>query len=168
MQTCHFQGKTPPVKKKILIDLIGLLCISLIIVVGYKLSPLLLPKADVTIRPDPICDLHRQACTVSPPAGGTVELAMGAHPIPMVKPFRISVTTRNFSPSRVAVDFAGLEMNMGFNRVELASHNDGSHVGEASLPVCITGQMEWQATVLIETGSERIAIPYRFVSASHA
>ncbi len=154
--------------KKILIDLIALLCISLIVVVGYKLSPLLLPKADVTIRPDPVCDLQHDTCTVSLPSGGTVEIAMGTQPIPLMRPFRINVTTRNFSPSRMEMDFAGLEMNMGFNRIELARIDDAHHVGEASLPVCISGRMAWQATLLIETGGERIAIPYRFVSGSHA
>jgi len=36
-----------------------------------------------------------------------------------------------------------------------------------TLPVCITGAMDWQATVLIENGGERIAIPWRFSSGSH-
>ena len=38
-------------KKKILIDLIGILLIALVVVVGYKLSPMLLPKVDVTVQP---------------------------------------------------------------------------------------------------------------------
>ena len=46
-------------KNKILIDVIGLLSIALVAVVGYKLSPLLLPKADVTVQPDAHCDLNR-------------------------------------------------------------------------------------------------------------
>ena len=69
--------------------------------------------------------------------------------------------------SRVEVDFAGIDMNMGLNRIELVSGVPGLHAGEATLPVCITGQMDWQVTVLIETGSERIAIPYRFASGGH-
>ena len=82
--------------KKILIDLIGLLLIALVVVVGYKLSPLLLPKADVVVQPDPACNLQRQACAVTLPAGGTVELAMGTRPIPMVKPFEVQVATSGF------------------------------------------------------------------------
>ena len=34
--------------------------------------------------------------------------------------------------------------------------------GDATLPVCITGGMVWQATVLIERGRERIAVPFLF------
>ena len=153
--------------KKLLIDGIGILLIALVVVVGYKLSPLLLPRADVVIQPDPACNLQRQACAVKLPSGGSVELAMVTRPIPMVKPFEVQVTTSGFVPGRVEVDFAGIEMNMGLNRPELAARGDGRFVGQVTLPVCITGAMDWQATVLIETGGERIAIPYRFSSGSH-
>ena len=155
------------VNKKILIDLIGLLLIALVVVVGYKLSPLLLPRADVVVQPDPACNLQRQACAVTLPSGGTVELAMGTRPIPMVTPFEVQVTTSGFSPGRVEVDFAGIEMNMGLNRPELAARGNGRFAAQVTLPVCITGAMDWQVTVLIENGSERIAIPWRFGSGSH-
>jgi len=160
-------SRIPVVNKKILIDLIGLLLIALVVVVGYKLSPLLLPRADVVVQPDPACNLQRQACTVTLPSGGTVELAMGTRPIPMVKPFEVQVTTSGFSPGRVEVDFAGIEMNMGLNRPELAARGNGRFAAQVTLPVCITGAMDWQVTVLIENGGERIAIPWRFSSGSH-
>jgi hypothetical protein len=160
-------SRSPVVNKKILIDLIGLLLIALVVVVGYKLSPLLLPRADVVVQPDPACNLQRQACAVTLPSGGTVELAMGTRPIPMVRPFEVQVTTSGFSPGRVEVDFAGIEMNMGLNRPELAARGNGRFAAQVTLPVCITGAMDWQVTVLIENGSERIAIPWRFGSGSH-
>ena len=154
--------------KKILIDAIGVLLIALVVVVGYKLSPLLLPKADVVVHPDSACNLQRGPCRVELPGGGSVELAMGTLPIPLVKPFEVRVTTQAFSPSRVEVDFAGVDMNMGYNRPVFAPRGNGVHAAEVTLPVCITGQMDWQATVLIEAGSQRIAIPYRFASGSHS
>ena len=153
--------------KKILIDLIGILLIALVVVVGYKLSPILLPRADVVVQPDAACNLQRQACAVKLPSGGSVELEMGTRPVPMVKPFEVRVTTSGISPGRVEVDFAGIEMNMGFNRPELAPHGNGLHAAQVTLPVCITGAMDWQVTVLVENGGERIAIPYRFSSGSH-
>jgi len=150
------------VNKKILIDIIGLELIALVVVVGYKLSPMLLPKADVTVLPDPVCNLQREACTVSLPSGGNVTLAMGTRPVPLVKPFEVQVATSGFVPARIEVDFAGIDMNMGYNRPELAVRGAGSYAAEVTLPVCVTGSMDWQATVLVETGSERLAIPYRF------
>lgn len=153
--------------KKILIDLIGVLLIALVVVVGYKLSPILLPKADVTVQPDPGCDLQQRACAVNLPSGGKIELSMGTRPVPMVKPFEVSVTSSGFSPARVEVDFAGVDMNMGLNRPEFTARGDGRFSATVTLPVCISGQMDWQVTVLIETGNERIAIPYRLRSGSH-
>ncbi|RIX42460.1 MAG: hypothetical protein D3M94_18130 [Rhodocyclales bacterium GT-UBC] len=153
--------------RKILIDVIGVLLIALVIVVGYKLSPMLLPKADVTVQPDPACNLHRQRCSVNLPGGGKVELSSSVQPIPMVKPFNIQVLLNGVAASRVEVDFAGLEMNMGLNRPVLQDQGGGRFIAEATLPVCITGEMEWQATVLIETASQRIAIPYRFSGIAH-
>ena len=153
--------------KKILIDIIGILLIGLVVVIGYKLSPLLLPKADVTVQPDPACNLQRQSCVVALPSGGVIELRMGTQPIPMVKPFEGQRVANGISPSRVDIDFAGIDMNMGYNRPELTRRGDGRFVGEATLPACITGQMAWQATVLLETGSERVAIPFRFSTGNH-
>ena len=154
--------------KKILIDAIGVLLIALVVVIGYKLSPLLLPKADVTVQPDPACNLQRQDCSVNLPGGGQVTLAMGTRPIPLVKPFAVTLSAQGVAPSRVEVDFAGIDMNMGYNRPELVAAGSGRFVGEATLPVCITGRMDWQATVLIEHGRERIAIPFRFTSGDHS
>lgn len=152
--------------KRILFDVIGILLIALVVVVGYKLSPMLMPKADVTVQPDPVCDLQHQACAVELPGGGRVELSSNTRPVPMVKPFEIEVTTAGFAPTRVEVDFAGVDMNMGYNRPQLAARGNGRYVAEVTLPVCITGLMDWQVTVLIETGSARIAIPYRLHSGS--
>jgi hypothetical protein len=60
------------------------------------------------------------------------------------------------------VDFAGVSMNMGFNRPALVPAGPGQFTGQATLPVCVTGRMTWQATVLVEAGRTRIAVPFRF------
>lgn len=153
--------------KKILIDAIGILLIALVVVVGYKLSPILLPKADLTVQPEAGCDLHKQACAAQLPDGGRVELSSSVLPIPMVKPFKVQVAVSGLKASRVEVDFTGIDMNMGLNRPVLVDQGSGRFVAEANLPVCITGEMDWQATVLIESGNQRIAIPYRFSGVPH-
>lgn len=155
------------VNKKLLIDLIGVLLIALVIVVGYKLSPLLLPKADVTVEPDRRCDLQQQSCGATVPGGGKIVLSLVPRPIPMLRPLTVEVATDGLAPSRVEVDFAGVDMNMGLNRPELADQGGGRYAGSATLPVCVTGAMDWQVTVLIETAGARLAVPYRFASADH-
>ena len=155
------------VNKKLLIDLIGVLLIALVIVVGYKLSPVLLPKADVTLQPDGRCDLQQQPCSATVPGGGKIVLSLAPRPIPMLRPLAVEVTTDGLAPGRVEVDFAGVDMNMGLNRPELADQGGGRYAGSATLPVCVTGAMDWQVTVLIETARERLAVPYRFAAADH-
>jgi hypothetical protein len=52
-------------------------------------------------------------------------------------------------------------MNMGYNRSSWRRWGKDRHAGEASLPVCVSGGMNWIVTVLIETDRQRIAVPYR-------
>lgn len=141
------------------------LALILIGVVGYKASPLLMPKADVTALPDPACDLHRGACQVALPSGGSLSFSLSPRPIPVISPLAVSVDLEGTRADRVMVDFAGVNMNMGFNRpgLEAVPGSEGRRfAGQATLPVCVTGRMTWQATVLVESGAQRIAVPYRF------
>lgn len=150
--------------KKILLDIIGGLLIVLIVVVGYKLSPLLLPQSDLSIAPDPACDIQKQACEVALPGGGSLSFSVGSQPIPLLKPFALKVLVQGSQVSQVAIDFAGVDMEMGLNRPQLTETAPGVFVGEANLPLCITGQMTWQASILVDTPKARIAIPFRFVT----
>jgi hypothetical protein len=153
-----------PPRKRVLLDVVALLAIVLIAVVGYKLSPLLLPRADLTVMPEPGCDLHRKACAANLADGGRVELSILPRPIPMLTTLQVEVKGTGIDVARVDVDFAGVDMNMGLNRPALVAAGPGLFRGEAALPVCVTGNMQWQATVLVESPRSRIAVPFRFDS----
>lgn len=148
--------------KSLLVDTAMILTLILIGVVGYKLSPLLLPKADVIANPDPACNLQRDACSAALPQGGRLEFALTPRPIPVTAPLEMVVALAGIDAEKVMVDFAGVNMNMGFNRPALTPVGPGRFTGQATLPICITGRMVWQATVLIESGRTRIAVPFRF------
>jgi hypothetical protein len=148
--------------KSLLVDSAMILALILIGVIGYKLSPLLLPKADVTVSPDSGCDLHHGACTAALPQGGKLRFAVTPQPIPVTTPFEMVVEIEGASADKVVVDFAGVDMSMGFNRSSLHAKSAGRFTGQAILPVCVTGRMTWQATVLVESGRTRIAVPFRF------
>lgn len=148
--------------KSLLIDSAMILALILIGVIGYKLSPLLLPRADVTVAPDPSCDLQHGPCGASLPQGGRLLFSVMPRPIPVSAPLVLTVELESVAADQVAVDFAGVSMNMGFNRPALERTAPGRFVGQATLPVCVTGRMTWQATVLVESGSQRIALPFRF------
>ncbi len=150
--------------RSLLVDTALILALILIGIVGYKLSPLLIPKADVTITPDAGCDLHKSACSAALPSGGRLTLALSPHPIPVAQPIEMAVSVEGLAPDSVQIDFAGVDMAMGFNRPTLKAAGPGQFFAPTTLPVCVTGRMTWQATVLLESGRQRMAVPFRFVT----
>lgn len=114
--------------RSLLVDSALILALILIGVVGYRLSPLLMPKADVTVTPVTGCDLHQTPCDVALPAGGRLTLSLTPRPIPMAQPIEVAVRVAGLSPDRVQIDFAGVDMAMGFNRPTLKA------VGPGQLP----------------------------------
>lgn len=151
-----------PVSKSLLVDSAMILALVLLAVIGYKLSPLLLPRADQTVIPDPGCDLQRTMCGAPLPQGGRLTFSISPRPIPVTEPLALTVEIEGMAADKVTVDFAGVSMNMGFNRPALERVGPGRFDGQAVLPVCVTGRMTWQATVLLESGRQRIAVPFRF------
>lgn len=138
-----------------------ILALLLVGVVGYKLSHTLLPLDVVTVTPEP-CDLHSSACGALPPIGGRIKLMLLPRPIPVAAPLEVTVEIEGIGAERVAVDFAGVGMDMGLNRPALRHVGGGRFTSVATLPVCITGRMSWQATVLVEGDGRRVAVPFRF------
>ncbi len=150
--------------RSLLIDTALMLALILIGIVGYKLSPLLMPKADVTVTPEAGCDLHKTPCGAVLPSGGRLTLSLMPRPIPVAQPVEMAVSVEGMSPDRVQIDFAGVDMAMGFTRPTLKAAGSGRFTGSTTLPVCVTGRMTWQATILLETGGQRMAVPFRFVT----
>jgi hypothetical protein len=131
-------------------------------VAGYKYSPMLLPKTDMTVSPDPGCDLHAGTCSATLPGGGRLGFALAPRPIPVTAPLEIQVELEGLQANQLTVDFAGVSMSMGYNRPVLTRSGPGRFTGQTTLPVCVTGRMTWQATVLIETDRTHLAVPFRF------
>lgn len=155
----------PSMRRRILLDLIGILSIGLVLVVANKLSPLLFPVADRQLAAPP-CDLQRAACRSELPDGSRIELAFAERPAPLVRPFAVAATVDGPAPAKIEIDFAGLDMDMGLNRKPLQAAGAGRYVAQVVLPVCISGGMRWRATLLIERNGQRLALPYEFTTGS--
>lgn len=157
------ETETPPrpAGRKLLIDALILLTLIALGAAGYVLAPLLTPRTDLTL-PLSTCDLGKTSCTIALPDGGRVEVAIAPHPIPSLKPLRLLAIVSDARVRKIEMDFAGVDMKMGFNRPQLEDLGEGRFSGQASLPVCITGKMPWEVTVLIESGRTVIAAPFRF------
>lgn len=148
--------------RQLLIDAAIILALLLVALIGYKLSPYFLPQADLTATAESACDLNRQACAATLPDGRRVTLEISPRPIPTVQALRVDVAVSGINARKVEVDFAGADMNMGYNRQSLTATSAGRYGGAAALPVCVTGRMAWRATVLVDTERGRIAAPFVF------
>ncbi|MEZ5615275.1 MAG: hypothetical protein R3E35_08675 [Rhodocyclaceae bacterium] len=124
-----------------------------------------LPKAEVQVGLVENCRLDRQAaCAADLPGGGRIEVGIAPRPVPTSQPFDFRVDLAGIRSRDVEVVFTGVEMNMGVTRQRLEALGDGRHAGRVTLPVCVTGGMLWQATVLIDVDRGRISVPFRFES----
>ena len=128
--------------------------------VGY----LQLPRADMLLPLVADCRLDRQICSAALPDGGRLEVSLEPRPVSTITPIRVSVSIAGLPAGRVEVEFQGVDMNMGLQRLPLVSAGSGRFSGETTLPVCVTGQMVWQATILIEADRKNISVPFRFES----
>jgi hypothetical protein len=126
--------------------------------------PLLNPQIVATAPLDPQCDLRQGACTARLPDGGAVRLELDPKTLPLLEPIRIGVEIEGLRALGVEVDFAGVDMNMGYNRPALAAEGAGRFVGTTVLPVCVRYRMDWEARVLVRTPAGLVAAPFRFAT----
>jgi hypothetical protein len=152
-------------RRSLLTDFAILLALAAVAAIGYVYSPLLLPKSDVSVRPDPGCDLNRSVCRASLPDGSQVELGLSPQPIPVVRPMKIDAQVMGPAAAgvdRIEMDFAGVNMNMGYNRITLSPAGKGRFTGETSIPVCISGRMTWRGTLIVTTDRQHITVQFVF------
>jgi hypothetical protein len=127
-----------------------------------KVWPLLNPEVVASAPVDPACDLRAGPCSSPLPGGRTITFSIEPRSIPLMEPVRLEVRVEGTKVSRVEVDFAGVDMNMGYNRPVLEAQEEGRYVGEAVIPVCVRNRMDWEAKVLVRTPEGIVAAPYRF------
>lgn len=144
--------------------LAGLLFAAVIALALYKALPLLYPTLSEIAAPDPGCDLHAGPCTVRFASGASVRFAIEPQSIPVVTPLRLLVRAEALDAHAVEVDFAGVDMNMGYNRVPLEQTGPGEYAGQGTLPVCVRERMDWEARVLLHTSDGILAAPFRFTT----
>ena len=124
--------------------------------------PLLNPEVVASAPLDPRCDLRQGPCTAVLPNGGKVGLGLAPSTLPLLEPLAIEVRLDGLRAFAVEVDFAGVGMNMGYNRPRLTAEGEGRYVGNTVLPVCVRQRMDWEARVLVRTPDGLMAAPFRF------
>jgi hypothetical protein len=93
------------------------------------------------------CDLRAGPCVAAVDMSRSIRLDMTPRPLPPTEQLRIRVDTSGLTAESIAVEFRGIDMNMGKSSHELRDIGGGSFTGDASLPACTRRQMRWRATV---------------------
>lgn len=151
---------------KQLLAAIALLILIIAATLGFKYWKMAHPDQTLTAQVDAACDLHQGTCAATLPDGGRIELEITPRPIPLLRPLEIRAKITGMEARKVEIDFSGVSMNMGFNRPVLKAAGNQVFTGQATLPVCITGRMEWRASVMVNTGEAQVVAPFRFEAAA--
>ena len=122
------------------------------------------PPAEVLL-PHADCDLNTGACTQTLPTGVTVRFTIGPQPIPVMEDLDLNADFTGETPDRVMVDLNGTTMKMAANQPQLLPVGNNRFEGKTALSVCITGAMQWQATLQVDYGRTRYLLPFIFDSA---
>lgn len=130
----------------------------------FKVKPMLFPDIQAIATIEQGCNLHTGPCSSYLSSGERIKLTIEPKPIPVIKPITIKVDIQGIKPLSVEVDFSGVDMNMGYNHVNLESQSEGVFIGQGVLPVCIHDTMSWEAKVLVQTENGLISAPYRFAT----
>lgn len=152
------------ISNKALLATLGLLAVLLAGVVAEKLLPSGEQAVALTLPLDKSCDLQQRDCSSSLPGAVRVTLSIAPRPIPVLRPLKLAVTVQGATAKKVEVDFAGVDMKMGYNRPLLETDGSGHFVGETTLPICSVSSMAWRATVLVEVDGKLVAVPFEFVT----
>ena len=154
-----------PAKLAKLGALLAALALCALLLAGYVFSHRLQYKAagDVTL-PLSACDLNREACRVTLPDGTTLTAEISPRPIAVMRPLTVRLSWQDGEADRVSLDIVGLDMEMGINRNDLRETGAGQYLGQATLPVCVTGAMRWRAEFILANGDERMIVPFVFSS----
>lgn len=120
--------------------------------------------APTTVAVPEACSLQKSSCSGALPGGGKVSLSIAPRPIAYDAQLTVEVTIEGAAAEKVEIDFNGAVVNTSYNRVPLQATEPGRFKGVAVLPVCMSGGMDWQATVLVESGGNRVPVPFLFNS----
>lgn len=147
---------------RLLWPLVALLLLAVVVVAWIKVGPALHPEAVAIASSQGSCELRKGPCDAVFPNGSRVAFEISPRHIPAVERLKLTVSTQSVDAQRVEVDFSGVDMNMGFNRVTLDSIGKGAFAGSGMLPVCVRARMTWEAKVLLHTDKGLMMAPFRF------
>ena len=120
---------------------------------------------DLSLPVEPQCVLNEATCVRKLTPSGTIEFSIGPRPIRGASPLTFNLSVDQLDVQSAAIELKGVSMNMGSYRFDLAADGNGRFTAEGNLPVCIRGQMRWQADVWLKTRTRGLVkVSYMFTA----
>lgn len=125
------------------------------------------------------CDLSRSPCTAKDQAGHAFYISLSPRPVPLLKEVSIAVLVKGLENIRTAqLSIEGLNMYMGVQIIPLTLQDghpsESSHpsnktsqhklTGVLQLPICTSRKMDWQATLVVQTSTQKYTAAYPFTT----
>lgn len=139
-----------PRRYQLLLGLIGLLLLGL----WSQSNHWITPNPPVS-SPLQACTNLQQGCQLHLSDGEIATIQMDSIPQPL-KPFTLTITTHR-AYQGLAVSFAMINMEMGFNRYPLTSTDQRHWRTTITLPVCTAGRADWRMTLIADQAHAALA-----------
>lgn len=109
------------------------------------------------------CDVAQTACTAQGD-GFSITLEPVSGEVSSLQPTDWQVKVEGIESSNVLLDLQGVDMFMGPNQTLFspAENQSGLFRGQAILGACTTGEMLWEATVLMDTPKGKVTTRFGF------
>ena len=130
------------------------------LLVGYLAQRLdWLEPASQAVVVESSCDLRQQACDLDL-HGQHLQFIVEPRNFQALTPLTLTLHAPSPSVTAASVEFEGLNMDMGYNRVLLQAGADGHFNATAMLPACTLERMQWLIHLRVDNGRE--ITDYRF------
>ena len=142
--------------------LIAVLMFLMLLLLGYQFKYRFAPDVSAIATLDKSCDLHKGECWSDLPSGGQVSFAINPKSIPVLQPLEFTVEIRDINVATISVDLVGINMDMGYNHVNLERMGKNLFKGTSIIPICVRDKMEWEARVFLQKDQTLLMAPFRF------
>lgn len=144
--------------------LVVALLAAIVAVIAYKRTAASSAGAAETILAAQRCAPGATPCRAALPGGGHVEFGLLPTPVRPLQPLALSLSLTDATAEAASIVLDGATMSMGSQTIVMTGKGI-RFAGEAILPVCITGEMEWAARVRLETPQGPLVVPFHFMVA---
>lgn len=108
------------------------------------------------------CDAAKQTCSIAR-EGVSLSLRLGPDVQPLEPfPLQLEIDGVSVQEQSVSIDFRMVGMDMGINRYRLEAADNGQWRTTATLPVCGTNRMDWNALVEFTAEGQHYLLRFPF------